>query len=97
MQAKIDLPKAFSVRDEHEFYPFQHLMERLNPELIVEQVATGKHVNGGFTVFWGIIYLSGQKPGKVEMESALKEAGFDFRHNNLTHAAYVWNAPVTND
>ena len=32
MLTKIQLPKAFSVRDEHEFYPMQHLMARLNPE-----------------------------------------------------------------
>jgi hypothetical protein len=93
MQAKIDLPKAFSVRDEHEFYPLQHLMARLNPKLMVEQVATGKHVDGGgCTVFWGLVYLDGQQPSKAEVESALKEAGFDFRHNDLTQAAYVWNA-----
>jgi hypothetical protein len=35
MQAKIELPKAFSVRDEHEFLPIQHLMGRLNPKLSV--------------------------------------------------------------
>ena len=32
MQAKINLPSAFSVRDENEFYPIQHLVARLNPE-----------------------------------------------------------------
>jgi hypothetical protein len=97
MRAEIELPKAFSVRDEHEFYPLQHLTARLNSKLMVEQVATGKHVNGGSTVFWGIVYLSGQKPNKAEMESALKEAGFDFRHDNLTHAAYLWNAAAEAD
>jgi hypothetical protein len=91
MQAKIELPKAFSVRDEHEFYPLQHLMARLNPKLMVEQVATGKHVDGGYTVFWGIVYLDDQQPSAAEIESALKEAGFDFKHNVLTQAAYVWN------
>ena len=35
MLTKVKLPKAFSVRDEHEFYPMQHLMARLNPELMV--------------------------------------------------------------
>jgi len=91
MQAKIALPKAFSVRDEHEFYPFQHLVARLNPKLMVKQVATGKHVDGGCTVFWGIVYLDGQQPGKSDVESALKEAGFDFVHNVLTQAAYEWS------
>ena len=32
MHAKVELPKAFSVRDEHEFLPIQHLMARLNPQ-----------------------------------------------------------------
>ncbi len=32
MQTKIELPKAFSVRDEHEFHAFQHLMARLESE-----------------------------------------------------------------
>jgi len=40
MQAKAELPKAFSVRDEHGFLPIQHLMARLNPKLMVKQVAT---------------------------------------------------------
>ena len=92
MQATIELPKAFSVREENEFFAFQHLMARLNPKLMVEQAATGKHVNGGCTAFWGIVSLDGRKPSKPEVEAALKEAGFDFRHDDLTHAAYVWNA-----
>lgn len=41
MHAKMELPKAFSVRDEHEFLPIQHLMARLNPNVVVKQVATG--------------------------------------------------------
>ena len=28
MHTKIELPKAFSVRDEHEFLPIQHLLAR---------------------------------------------------------------------
>jgi hypothetical protein len=90
MQAQVELPKAFSVRDEHEFYAFQHLMTRLNPKLMVKQVATGVHVKGGCTVFWGLVCLEGQASSKKEVESALKEAGFDFAHNVLTQAAYVW-------
>jgi hypothetical protein len=93
MQAKIELPKAFSVRDEHEFLPIQHLMARLNPRLMVKQVATGKHVHGGGTVFWGIVCLSGEPPSKNKVEIALREAGFDFVHNVLTQAAYVWSDP----
>jgi hypothetical protein len=90
MHAQIELPKAFSVRDEHEIYAFQHLMDRLNPDLVVREVATGMHINGGCTVHWGLVYLEGQPPSKKEVEAALKEAGFDFVHNVLTQAAYVW-------
>jgi hypothetical protein len=78
MKATIELPKAFSVRDEHEFYPIQHLMARLNPKLMVHQVATGTHVHGGCTVFWGLVYQEGQTPTKEEVKAALAEAGFDF-------------------
>jgi hypothetical protein len=35
------LPAAFSVRDDHEFFPIQHLMARMNSKLMVVQVATG--------------------------------------------------------
>jgi hypothetical protein len=90
MHAGVELPKAFSVRDEHEFLPIQHLMERLNPKLMVTQVATGVHVDGGGTVFWGLVYLNGEPPSKKKVETALREAGFDFAHNVLTQAAYVW-------
>jgi hypothetical protein len=90
MHAKVELPKAFSVRDEHEFFPIQHLVARLNPKLLVKQVATGVHVGGGCTVFWGIVYLEGQPPAKKAVEAALREAGFDFAHNVLTQASDVW-------
>jgi hypothetical protein len=84
MQAQVELPKAFSVRDEHEFLPIHHLMARLNPEFTVRQVATGVHVDGGGTVFWGLVYLNGEPPSKLRVENALREAGFDFAHNVLT-------------
>jgi hypothetical protein len=90
MYANVELPKAFSVRDEHEFFPIQHLMARLNPKLTVRQVATGMHVEGGGTVFWGLVYLNGKSPDKKNVEVALREAGFDFVHNVLTQAAFVW-------
>ena len=89
MHAKMELPKAFSVRDEHEFLPIQHLMARLNPKLLVEQVATGVHVDGGGTVFWGLVYLNGEPPSKLKVEIALREAGFDCAHNVLTQMADV--------
>ncbi len=90
MQTNIQLPKAFSVRDEHEFLPIQHLLARLNPKLLVKQVATGLHVDGGDTVCWGLVYLNGEPPSKKKVEIALREAGFDFVHNILTQAAFVW-------
>ncbi len=90
MQTNVELPKAFSVRDEHEFHPIQHLMARLHPKLLVKQVATGVHVDGGGTVFWGLVYLNGDPPSKKKVEMALREAGFDFTHNVLTQAAFVW-------
>ena len=89
MHAKVELPKAFSVRDEHEFFPIQHLMARLNPKLVVREVATGVHVEGGGTVHWGLVYLNGEPPSKMKVENALREAGFDFVHNVLTQAAFV--------
>jgi hypothetical protein len=90
MYANVELPKAFSVRDEHEFFPIQHLMARLNSKLLVKQIATGVHVGGGNTVHWGLIYLNGKPPDKKNVEIALREAGFDFVHNVLTQAALVW-------
>jgi hypothetical protein len=81
MQTAVQLPKAFSVRDEHEFFPIQHLMSRLNPKLTVQQVATGRHVRGGSTVYWGVVHLEGQPMTAKDIEDALAEAGFDFAHN----------------
>jgi hypothetical protein len=89
MHVKVDLPIAFSVREENEFFPFQHLMARLNPNLMVIQVATGRHVDGGGTVYWGLVYMKGAPPSKQDVEIALREAGFDFAHNVLTQAAFV--------
>lgn len=89
MKAKVELPKAVSVRDDHEFLPIQHLLERMNPQLVVKQVATGVHVDGGGTVHWGLVYLEGEPPSKKKVEIALREAGFDFVHNVLTQAAGV--------
>ena len=47
MQTTIELPKAFSVNDVAEFRLVQDLLRRLNPKLLVAQVATGMHVHGG--------------------------------------------------
>jgi len=89
MHSKVELPKAFSVRDEHEFLPIQHLMGRLNPQFVVKQIATGVHLDGGGTVFWGLVYLQSEPPSKAKVEKALREAGFDFTHNVLTQAVDV--------
>ena len=89
MHTNVELPKAFSVRDEHEFLPFQHLLARLNAKLLVREVATGVHVEGGGTVHWGLVYLQDKPPSKKKVETALREAGFDFGHNVLTQAVDV--------
>ena len=81
MPTTIEVPQAFSVRDEHEFYPFQHLLARLNPELRVVQIATGVHIHGGCTVLWGFVYQDGQVLTKEDVEAALKRAGYDFAQN----------------
>jgi hypothetical protein len=81
MQAAIELPKAFSVRDDRELPLIQDLMTRLNPKLVVTQVATGMHVDGGYTVNWGLVCLDGQPPTEADVAAALKEAGLDAQHN----------------
>ena len=81
MRVEVEVPKAFSFRDDHEIYVHQHLMARLNPRLRVEQVATGVHVDGGGTVIWGLVYLEERPPTADEVEAALEEAGFDLKHN----------------
>ena len=90
MKTKVELPKAFSVRNEHELLPFQHLLGRMNSQLRVRRIATGVHVDGGGTVVWGLVYLEGKPPSKMKVENALREAGFDFAHNVLTQVAFVW-------
>jgi hypothetical protein len=86
MQTSMKLPVAFSVRDDHEFFPIQHLMARMNPKLMVVQVATGRHVDGGCTVLWGLVHEEGQPLAKEDVETALREAGFDFLHNQRVPA-----------
>ena len=56
---------------------------------MVKQIATGIHVDGGGTVFWGLVYLQSEPPSKNKVETALREAGFDFAHNVLTQVAMV--------
>ena len=81
MKATIELPKAFSMRDDRELPLVQDLMARLNPKLLVTQVATGVHVDGGFTVNWGLVCMDDQPLTDEEVTAALKEAGLDAQHN----------------
>jgi hypothetical protein len=83
MKAEVNLPKAFSLQHEDEFFPFQHLLARMNPKLMVVEVATGMHKNGGRTVFWGLAFLEGQLITRQEVEDALVEAGFDFARGKI--------------
>ena len=89
MHAEVELPKAFSVRDENEFFPMQHLMARMNRKLMVIQVATGRHVSGGGTILWGLVYLEGQRLTKKDVDSALGEAGFDFNATQIVTSSLV--------
>jgi hypothetical protein len=81
MQATIELPKAFSIREDCELPLVQDLMARLNPKLLVVQVATGVHIDGGSTVNWGLVYMDGQPLTDADVAAALKEAGLDAQHN----------------
>lgn len=92
MQTSIDVPQAFSVRDENEFYPIQHLVSRLNPKLAVTRVTTGRHIHGGPTVVWGIVHLSEQTLATEEVEAALRTAGYDFGHDGAVRPALIWGA-----
>jgi hypothetical protein len=90
MEASIELPKAFSVRDDRELPLIQDLMTRLNPKLLVAQVATGLHVDGGYTVNWGLIYMAGQPLTDADVVAALKEAGLDAQHNAEIQPSRIW-------
>ena len=90
MQATIDLPKAFSMRDDRELPLVQDLMKLLNPRTLVAQVATGLHVDGGCTVNWGLVYLEGQHLTDEELAAALKEAGLDDQHNADIQPPRIW-------
>ena len=90
MKATIELPKAFSVRDDRELPLIQDLMARLNPRLLVVQVATGLHVDGGCTVNWGLVYLDGQPVTDEDVQAALKDAGLDIEHNAEIQPSRIW-------
>lgn len=80
-QVALTLPAAFSVRDYHEFQAHRDALQQMNPGFCVDEVATGRHVNGGPTVFWGIIHLKDDTPDEPTTREALHSAGFDFTHN----------------
>jgi hypothetical protein len=91
MKASVEIPKAFSVRDENEFVAFKHLMARLNPQLRISQVGVGLHVDGRYMVYWGLVHLEGQRFSRAAIEGALREAGFNFQHcaRQLDYSALV--------
>jgi hypothetical protein len=66
------------------------LVARLNPQLLVAQVATGMHVDGCYTVNWGLVYLDGQQFSDEEVADALKEAGLDAQHNAEIQPPRIW-------
>lgn len=90
MEATVKLPKAFSVRDDRELPLVQDLMTRLNPKLLVAQVATGVHIDGGYTVNWGLVYMDGQPLTHADVVAALKEAGLDAQHNAEIQPSRIW-------
>lgn len=90
MKATVELPKAFSVRDDQELPIIQALVARMNPKLLVVQVATGVHVNGGYTVNWGLVYMGGQPLTDKDVQAALEEAGLDFQHNAEIQPSRIW-------
>ena len=90
MRATIELPKAFSVRDDRELPLVQDLMAPLNPKLLVIQVATGVHVDGGYTVNWGLVYMDGQPLTDEDLQAALKDAGLDIEHNAEIQPPRIW-------
>jgi len=90
MEATIKLPKAFSVREDRELPLVQDLMARLNPKLLVAQVATGVHIAGGYTVNWGLVYLDGQPLTHADVVAALEEAGLDAQHNAEIQPSRIW-------
>jgi hypothetical protein len=87
MQVTVSLPKAFSVRDHHEFDAHSHLVARLNPDLRVKAIAQGIHVHGGPTVYWGIVHHVNHQPDSETIKTALTEAGFDTNHGGARYDA----------
>lgn len=84
MDLPVTLPVAFSVRDVHEFQAHRHLLQRMNPALRVTEVATGVHVHGGATVYWGLVHDADTlKVPEDTILAALVVAGFDVTKGRL--------------
>ena len=91
MHTKVELPKAFSVRDEHEFLPDSALDGAAESRSSWSSKWRRACMwTAAEPSFWGLVYLNGEPPSKKKVENALREAGFDFVHNVLTQAATVW-------
>jgi hypothetical protein len=90
MQATIELPRAFSVRDDREFPLVRDLMLRLNSKLLIVEVGTGMHLTGDSTVHWGLVYLDGQRLTDKQVHDALADAGLDFKHSAEIQSSRIW-------
>ena len=77
METTVVLPQAFSISDEHELLLIQHLLARLNPQIVAQLVTTGVHVDGGPTVHWGLAYLVRQPLTRRQVVTALEGAGLN--------------------
>lgn len=89
MDVSLNLPVAFSVRDHHEFQAHRDVLQRIHPDLTIQEVATGIHVNGGPTVYWGLVYIKGQVVTDEVINSCLQLAGFHFGHNGKNYTVEV--------
>jgi hypothetical protein len=67
------------------------MLQRLHPGLLVQEVGTGIHLNGGPTVYWGLVYIKGQSLVDADITKCLEHAGFDFRHNKLGEKPYSFS------
>jgi hypothetical protein len=47
-------------------------------------------VDGGGTVFRGLVYMKDEPLSKKKADAALREAGGDVAHNVFPQAAFVW-------
>lgn len=77
-ELQLNLPLAFAVEDYHDFGSYGPLVQRLSGELkVLPEVAFGRSSKEGVAhcFYWGVIYKD-RKPGHVQLQKALEEAGF---------------------